>query len=147
MPSRWPAARLIMTPLAGADQTIYAVAQGPITVTGYLAKGAAESVTSEHSNTRADRKWRHRRAGCAGLADDGMPLELQLRNPDFTTATRVMDAINSYAQKRYGLRIARAKDFQDIVLRRPDVDLDVPVVCRARRADGRAGSTGARRYR
>jgi flagellar P-ring protein precursor FlgI len=31
-----------------------------------------------------------------------------------------MDAINSYTQKRYGLRIARAKDFQGIVLRRPE---------------------------
>jgi flagellar P-ring protein precursor FlgI len=49
-----------------------------------------------------------------------MPLEYQLRNPDFTTAVRVMDAINRYAQQRYGLRIARAKDLQTIMLRKPD---------------------------
>ena len=37
---------LIMTPLAGADKVIYAVAQGQITVSGYAKQGRAESVTS-----------------------------------------------------------------------------------------------------
>jgi flagellar P-ring protein FlgI len=111
---------LVMTPLAGADQTIYAVAQGPIAVTGYLAKGAAESVTSNIPTRGRIANGAIVELDAPGSLTDGMPLELQLRNPDFMTATRVMDAINSYAQKRYGLRIARAKDFQGIVLRRPE---------------------------
>ena len=111
---------LIMTPLAGADQTIYAVAQGPIAVSGYLAKGAAESVTSNIPTRGRIANGAMVELDAPGSLTEGMPLELQLRNPDFTTATRVMDAINSYAQRRYGLRIARAKDFQDIALRRPE---------------------------
>jgi flagellar P-ring protein precursor FlgI len=110
---------LIMTPLAGADQTIYAVAQGPIAVSGYLAKGAAESVTSNIPTRGRIANGAIVELDAPGTLTDGMPLELQLRNPDFTTATRVMDAINSYAQRRYGMRIAHAKDFQDIALRRP----------------------------
>ena len=36
---------LIMTPLAGPDNRIYAVAQGPVVVSGFSAGGAAETVT------------------------------------------------------------------------------------------------------
>ena len=36
---------LIMTPLYGADNLIYAVAQGPVTVSGYQITGAAQTVT------------------------------------------------------------------------------------------------------
>jgi flagellar P-ring protein precursor FlgI len=44
---------------------------------------------------------------------------LELRNPDFTTAVRIQDAINAYAAQRFGMKIANADDFQSIALRRP----------------------------
>ena len=48
-----------------------------------------------------------------------MPLEFELRNPDFTTAVRIMDVINDFAKERYGMPIARAKDQQSVMLRKP----------------------------
>ncbi len=36
---------LVLTPLSGADNSIYAVAQGPLQVSGFAQKGAAETVT------------------------------------------------------------------------------------------------------
>jgi len=36
---------LVLTPLSGADEAIYAVAQGPIAVTGFAAQGKAESLS------------------------------------------------------------------------------------------------------
>jgi flagellar P-ring protein precursor FlgI len=111
---------LVMTPLEGADQTIYAAAQGQVTISGYLASGAAESVTSGIPTRGRIPNGAIVELAAPGGLSEGSPLELQLKNPDFTTAVRVMDAINDFAQHRYGMRIARAKDLQTIMLRRPD---------------------------
>jgi flagellar P-ring protein precursor FlgI len=48
-----------------------------------------------------------------------MPLQLEFRNPDFTTAVRIMDAINAYSMNRFGMKLAQAEDLQSISLRRP----------------------------
>lgn len=111
---------LIMTPLAGADQTIYAVAQGPVIIGGYLASGAAELVTSGIPTRGRVPNGAIVEMDAPGALGDGTPLELQLKNPDFSTAIRVMDAINNYAQQRFGTKIARADDYQNIMLRRPE---------------------------
>jgi flagellar P-ring protein precursor FlgI len=110
---------LIMTPLGGADQTIYAVAQGQITVSGYVAKGRAESVTSGVPTRGRIPNGAIVERNAPGSLNEPGPMELELRNPDFTTATRVADAINNYAQQRYGKKIAYARDMQSIVLRKP----------------------------
>jgi flagellar P-ring protein FlgI len=111
---------LIMTSLAGADQTIYAVAQGPIAVSGYVAKGAAESVTSNIPTRGRIANGAIVEVDAPGSLGEGTPLELELKNPDFTTAARVADAINAFSLSRYGARIARAEDFKGIELRRPE---------------------------
>lgn len=111
---------LIMTPLAGADEKTYAVAQGQVTISGYSANGAAESVTSGIPTRGRISNGAIVEQNAPGSPDDAAPLELQLRNPDFSTAVRVMDAINAFAEQRYGMRIARAKDFKSIMLRRPE---------------------------
>jgi flagellar P-ring protein precursor FlgI len=110
---------LIMTPLAGADQTIYAVAQGSVTVSGYVRKGRAESVTSGVPTRGRIPNGAMVEQNAPGALSDSLPLELQLRNPDFATAIRVADAINSFTRQRYGTQIARATDMQSVVLRRP----------------------------
>jgi flagellar P-ring protein precursor FlgI len=111
---------LILTSLAGADQIIYAAAQGPITISGYLAKGAAESITSGiPTRGRIPNGAIVERDAPAGPME-GMPLELELRNPDFTTAVRIMDAINAYSMQRFGMKLAKATDFQSVALRRPN---------------------------
>jgi len=110
---------LIMTSLAGADQTIYAAAQGSIAISGYLAKGAAESVTSGIPTRGRIPNGAIVERDAPASALEGMPLELELRNPDFTTAVRIMDAINAYSMNRFGMKLAQAEDLQSVALRRP----------------------------
>ncbi len=46
-------------------------------------------------------------------------LVLELNNPDFRTTVRVADAINTYSNNRYGVRVARERDYRSVVLRKP----------------------------
>ena len=110
---------LILTSLSGADQMIYAAAQGQITISGYLAKGAAESITSGIPTRGRIPNGAIVEQNAPGMAVEGMPLVLELRNPDFTTAVRIQDAINAFASQRYGMKVAKAEDFQSISLNRP----------------------------
>jgi flagellar P-ring protein FlgI len=88
--------QLLVTPLVGADGEVYAVAQGPVAVSGFSAGGAAETVT--------------RGVPTAGRISNGAIVErevpfdmnqmetvrLSLRNPDFTTSRRIARAINTF---------------------------------------------------
>ena len=106
---------LLVTPLLGADGEVYAVAQGPIAVGGFSAGGAAQSVTKgvPTSGRIANGAIIERNVPFA-LRDLGV-MRLTLRNPDFTTANRVVDAIN----KRFA-GLAAASDSSTIVLRLPE---------------------------
>jgi flagellar P-ring protein precursor FlgI len=46
-------------------------------------------------------------------------LILELKNPDFVTATRILDAINVYGRGRYQASVAFERDYRTIVLSRP----------------------------
>src|SRR5690606_5868113 len=74
---------LIMTPLTGADQTIYAVAQGSVAVSGYVAKGKAESVTSGVPTRGRIANGAIVEQDAPSALNEESPLELKLRNPDF----------------------------------------------------------------
>ncbi len=55
----------------------------------------------------------------AGQLDDEMNLTLELRNPDFTTAVRIADAINRFSKKKYGTAVAKENDLKTVSLLRP----------------------------
>lgn len=90
---------LIMTPLNAADGQIYAVAQGQILAGGVTAEGVNGSITKG--------------VPTAGVIPSGARIEkespftfnalehinLSLRNPDFTTAKRLYQKINSFYKK------------------------------------------------
>jgi len=42
-----------------------------------------------------------------------------LKNPDFNTAVRIVDAINAYGRQRYGERLAREQDQRSVALMKP----------------------------
>ena len=110
---------LILTPLIAADNQIYAVAQGPLAVSGYSSQGKAESVTQGVPTTgRIPNGGMIEREGPGRFADEKL-LVLELRNPDFNTAVKVADAINSYSQQKYGVKVAREEDLRTITLQRP----------------------------
>jgi flagellar P-ring protein precursor FlgI len=116
---------LVMTPLTGPDGNVYAVGQGPVAVSGFSTSGAAESLTEGVPTTgRIPNGALIEREVGGRFADIGA-LVLELKNPDFTTAVRVADAINAYARSRYGEDAAREKDFRTIALDAPP-DVGVP---------------------
>jgi flagellar P-ring protein FlgI len=87
---------LLATPLMGADGQVYALGQGPVSVGGFSAQGAAESVT--RGVPTAGRIAN----GAIVEKDTGFKLssltnlKLSLHNPDLTTASRIAKAVNAY---------------------------------------------------
>lgn len=87
---------LLVTPLVGADGEVYSVAQGPVAISGYTATGAAASVTKGVPTAG--------RIAAGAIVERELPFELaslqtlrvSLRNPDFTTARRIAQAINAF---------------------------------------------------
>ncbi len=106
---------LLVTPLVGADGEVYTVAQGPVAVSGYTASGAAGSVTKGVPTAG--------RIASGGIVERELPFELaslqtlrvSLRNPDFTTARRIAQAINAFV----GQEVAFSADPSTVQLRVP----------------------------
>ena len=87
---------LAVTPLMGADGEVYAVAQGQVQIGGFTAQGQGATIT--------------RGVPTAGRIPNGAIVEREvdfdmekmksvqvaLRNPDFTTARRIADAVNAF---------------------------------------------------
>ncbi|MFX0145989.1 MAG: flagellar basal body P-ring protein FlgI, partial [Candidatus Hodarchaeota archaeon] len=86
---------LLFSPLKGADGQIYAVAQGPVSTGGFSAEGAGGKVQKNFPTVG--------RVVGGALIEREIPsdfnqkeiLSLTLNTPDFTTASRVAEAINS----------------------------------------------------
>ncbi|MFC7702575.1 flagellar basal body P-ring protein FlgI [Plastorhodobacter daqingensis] len=103
---------LIMTPLTGADGQIYAVAQGSILAGGVSAQGEAASVVQGvptagviPSGARVERELDFDFASLRQL-------RLALREPDFTTAGRIEQAING----AFGRPVAAMLDAGTVLL-------------------------------
>lgn len=111
---------LIMTPLKAADGEIYAVAQGPVFISGFNAQGQAEQLTQGVPTAGRVPNGaiieRQVQAKFAELSN----LVLQLRNPDFSTAVRIADVINRYAVPRYGKRVAQEQDSRTVIISKPE---------------------------
>lgn len=108
--------QLLATPLIGADQQVYAVAQGPIAIGGFSAGGDSGSSVTKGVPTAG-------RIASGGLIERELrfdlagqrELRLALRNPDFTTARRTADAINA----AMGAPLAKASNPGTVVVSRP----------------------------
>ncbi len=106
---------LLVTPLLGADGEVYAVSQGQVAVGGFQTQGDAETVTKGVPTSG--------RIASGGIIEreveydiSGMTnVKLTLRNPDFTTARRVSQAINAFL----GTAAAAASDPTTIQLAVP----------------------------
>ena len=85
---------LVMTPLNAADGQIYAVAQGPVLVSGFQAEGDAAQVTEGVPTTGTIPGGARIERELAFEFGTMSRIRLALRSPDFTTAERVESAIN-----------------------------------------------------
>ena len=103
---------LVVTPLVGANGEVYAVAQGPIAVSATSAKASGSSVVKGVPTSG--------RIPGGAIIENEIAFELEslktiniaLRNPDFTTARRISDAINAMM----GTTAAKATDPGTVVL-------------------------------
>ncbi len=85
---------LILTPLKGADNQVYAVAQGSIIVSGLDVQGEAARATRGTPTTGAVPSGGRVEREIDFAFNDRDNVVLALRNPDFTTAARIEDTIN-----------------------------------------------------
>jgi flagellar P-ring protein precursor FlgI len=98
---------LVLTPLQGADNAIYAVAQGGVTVSGFEAKGQNEVLTyGVPTAARIPGGAIVERASPSPRATT-RELHLELKNPDFATAVAIVDAINGHALAKHQARLAK----------------------------------------
>jgi flagellar P-ring protein precursor FlgI len=89
---------LLQTPLLGADGRVYAVGQGPVAVGGFIGgSGGAGGATVQKNHptvgTISNGAIVEREIPASFVSQQG--LHLLLRNPDFTSAARMTDAINA----------------------------------------------------
>ena len=110
---------LILTALSGVDGQTYAIAQGQVAVAGFSVAGQAESITQNVATAGRIPNGAVIEREVPGQLRDIGPLILILKNPDFMTSVRIADAINAYATRRYGMRVAHEEDQRSIILTRP----------------------------
>lgn len=110
---------LVMTPLSAADGKAYAVAQGAVSVTGFAAAGQAESLSKgTPTGGRIPGGALIERELTADF-NNVRSLSLKIKNPDFSTAAQIADAINAYAREDFGKVIAQAEDLRTVSIARP----------------------------
>jgi flagellar P-ring protein precursor FlgI len=85
---------LVMTPLKGLDGQVYAMAQGPVSVGGFLAGGEAASVRKNHPTVGRIPRGATVERELPYRFSDLERLSITLDAPDFTTASRVARRIN-----------------------------------------------------
>ncbi|MFZ2314652.1 MAG: flagellar basal body P-ring protein FlgI [Gammaproteobacteria bacterium] len=113
--------QLLMSPLRGADGQVYAVSQGAVVVSGFGAQGNDGSKLSVNSTS-------------TGSIPNGATVEkiidmpfvqngeitFQLNDPDFTTAQRIAQAVNTEFKRK----VAHALDARAIAISVNDLPLD-----------------------
>ena len=107
---------LLMTPLHAADRQIYAVAQGALVVNALAFGGKAARVQKNHPTAG--------RIPGGALVEREVPfvfaeqkeLNYRLNNSDFTTVSRMSDAVN----KHFGKSLARSLDAGEMQVQIPE---------------------------
>lgn len=106
---------LLMTPLKGADGQVYALAQGNVLVGGAGASGGGSKAQINHLNAG--------RISAGAIVERSVPTELgqgdyvtlELKDGDFGTASRVVEALN----RRFGPATASAQNARVIQVQAP----------------------------
>ncbi len=107
---------LLMTPLKSYDNNVYAVAQGPISIGGFIAGGAGAQTIKNHPNVGTIPN--------GAIVEKEVPVQLNKKNrldillasQDITTSKRIADGINS----QLGGTFAKAEGPSDISIMVPD---------------------------
>ncbi|MGE5645492.1 MAG: flagellar basal body P-ring protein FlgI [Acidobacteriota bacterium] len=117
---------LVLTPLRGADGAVYAVAQGAVVTGGFVAGRSGNQQTVNHPTVG--------RVPGGAIVERASPtpapsssVRLQLREPDFTTAARVVEAVNKNFPAIGTPATARAESSGLVAVRIPPIYAERPI--------------------
>ena len=106
---------LLMTPLKGADGQIYAIAQGNLLVGGAGASAGGSKAQVNHLSAGRIAAGATVERAVATPLGQGDYVLLELREGDFSTASRVVEAVN----QRFGAGTAAAQNSRVVQVRAP----------------------------
>lgn len=106
---------LLMTPLKGADGQIYGIAQGNVLVGGVGASANGSKTQVNHLSVGRISAGATVERSVPTTLGSGDAVYLELNDTDFSTASRVVDAVN----RRFGAETASAQDGRVIRVRAP----------------------------
>lgn len=107
---------LLMTPLRGADNQIYAIAQGSLLVGGAGASSGGSKVQINHLLAGRINGGATVEREVPTTIGQGEMLSLELNSSDYSNASRIVAAIN----RRFGANIASAKNGRVVLVRAPE---------------------------
>jgi flagellar P-ring protein precursor FlgI len=112
---------LLMMPLYGPDKSVYALAQGPLAVGGYKYELNGNSVQRNHptAGTISEGATVEKNVAARIIKDENR-IDVLLSDPDYTTASRVAEAVNANFQNQ----VARAVDAGRVAVNIPTSDRD-----------------------
>jgi flagellar P-ring protein precursor FlgI len=109
---------LLLTQLQSADGVVYASAQCAVSVTGFETAGQGETLSQGVPPAG--------RIPNGAIVEHEVPASpdelrsmLELKNPDYATAVRIVDAINAYSRERFRAHAAYEIDGRTVELFRP----------------------------
>ena len=107
---------LLMTPLSGLDGSVYAVAQGPLSVGGMSVKANGSEVRRNHTAAGRIPGGAMLEKSVSTVFSKDSTVFVVLTQADFTTATRIAEAINA----KIGNRVALANDGSTVAITVPN---------------------------
>jgi flagellar P-ring protein precursor FlgI len=114
---------LLVTPMLAADGEVYAVAQGEVNIAGFSVEGDAASVTQNVPTAGRIPNGAIVEKEINFQLSELQQIKLALKNPDFTTARRIAQAINGFTNAQ----LAKAENSASVVLKRP-TDYDGTII-------------------
>jgi flagellar P-ring protein precursor FlgI len=109
---------LLMTPLKSSNGSVYAVAQGPLTLGGYSAGGGGNSKVVNHLTVGRIPAGASVEQDTSVVLGTMNTLSLLLRDANFSMATEIASAIN----KEIGKEVAHAIDSRRVEIQSPNAD-------------------------
>lgn len=111
---------LLQTPLQGADEQVYAVAQGPVSIGGFNFGAGGSQAQKNHVNVGRIPRGAYVEREVPTSITDGQSVQITLKEPDFTTASRIAEAINArlpeaaaHPQDPYTVRVRIPEAYRD----------------------------------
>jgi flagellar P-ring protein precursor FlgI len=106
---------LVLTPLKAADGEVYAVAQGAVSIGGFAAGRAGTGVQVNHPTVGRIPEGALIERAAPSVEPDPAGTRLQLRRPDFVTASRIAAALN----RTFPNAVAEASNAAVVTVRMP----------------------------